>query len=105
MKRIILYTMMMFLSLTLLPLQSKAATTSLVDHSVESKRAEPKELPRRSYETNVLKKLNTTPSEKKNTRDIIVVSERHDHHRGTHGVVYFSVGGVVFIVLLAIILL
>ena len=106
MKKIILCAMMTCLSFTLLPLQSNAATTTASNSLVVSRPAESKELQQRSDEKNAINGLNINPSASKSPQDRDMRSERHGRREmHGHGGVYFSVGGVLLIVLLVIILL
>jgi hypothetical protein len=106
MKKIALYLMATCLSLTILPLQSKAATTGasssvVISTPVES--AEAKVLLLRLNEINEMDKSNLKPSDKKNLRKE-VRSINHEL-REMGGGIYLSVGAIIIILLLLIILL
>ncbi|MGD0342790.1 MAG: hypothetical protein ABSA76_13890 [Bacteroidales bacterium] len=107
MKKIVLCLMATCLSLTLLPLQSNAATAAVPDSLVVSRQAESveaKSLEIRVNETNAMDKSKLKLAEKKNLQQVEVVSTRH-HYRQPGSVVYITGGGVLLIILLLIILL
>jgi hypothetical protein len=106
MKKIILCLMITCLSLTLIPLQSNAATITKPSSSVATspaEAAEVKTLLLRLDEINAMDKAELKSSEKKNLRKE-VKSIRHRLKEASGGV-YISVGALIIIVLLLIILL
>lgn len=110
MKKIILCLMATGLSLTLLPLQSNAAivTTAATDSLVVSgpaESAEPKAVLQGLNETTTMDRSNLNSSDKKNTQQIEVRSDRQDYGRHHHHGVYLTVGGLLLIILILVILL
>jgi hypothetical protein len=104
MKKLILCLMATCLSLTLLPLQSNAATIDKPISSVPAKPADNKSFEPRYSETNAIDRSKLKLAEKKNMQQVEIVSTRH-HHRDAGGVVYITGGGILLIVLLIVILL
>jgi hypothetical protein len=104
MKKLILCLMATCLSLTLLPLQSNAATIDRTSSSVPAKPADAKSFEPRYSETNAIDMSKVKLAEKKNLQRVEVVSTGH-HHRQAGSVVYITGGGILLIVLLIIILL
>jgi hypothetical protein len=104
MKKLILCLMATCLSLTLLPLQSNAATIDRTSTSVPAKPADNRSFEPRYTETNAVDMSKVKLAEKKNLQQVEVVSTRH-RHREAGGVVYITGGGILLIVLLIVILL
>jgi len=105
MKKLILCLMATCLSLTLLPLQSNAATiTDKPSSSVPANSADTKSFEPRYSETNAIDMSKVKLADKKNMQQVEVVSTRH-HHRQAGSVVYITGGGILLIVLLIVILL
>jgi hypothetical protein len=106
MKKIILCLMVTGLSLTLIPVQSSAATIAKPSTSVPAKpaeAAEAKTLELRLNEINAMNKSELKSSEKKSLRKEVKSINRR--MREISGGVYLSVGAVIIIVLLLVILL
>ena len=104
MKKLILCLMATCLSLTLLPLQSNAATTIDKPSSSVPAPADTKSLEPRYSDTNAIDMSKVKLADKKNMQQVEVVSTRH-HHREAGSVVYITGGGILLIVLLIVILL
>jgi hypothetical protein len=106
MKKIIICMMATCLSLTLLPLQSNAATPSEPSSLVApkpSESAEVKTLELRLNEINAMDKSKMKSAEKKNLRK--EVKSINHRLRDIGGGVYISVGALILILILLIILL
>lgn len=105
MKKIVFCLMATCLSLTILPLQSNAATpaASSLAASKPVESAEAKVLLLRLNEINAMDKSNLKSSDKKNLR-VEVRSIKHQL-REIGGGVYISVGALLLIILLLVILL
>jgi hypothetical protein len=104
MKKIILCLMATCLSLTLLPLQTSAATIEKTSTSVPAKPADNKSFEPRYSETNAIDMSKVKLADTKNLQQVEVVSGRHHERRGG-SVVYITGGGILLIVLLLVILL
>ena len=106
MKKIILCLMVTCLSLTLIPLQSNAATIAKTSSSVPAKpaeAAEAKTLELRLNEINAMNKSELKSAEKKSLRK--EVKSINLRLREIGGGVYISVGALILIVILLVILL
>ena len=105
MKKVIYCLLVICLSLTLLPLQSAAATTDKPTSLPVAKPLEPvessevKAMLKRVDELSTLDKTTLRSPDKKNTKAELTAVQRH------HSVGYISVGALVLIILLVVILL
>jgi hypothetical protein len=108
MKKLAICLMVTCLSLTLLPLQSNAATTDKPSSLVVTKPPEPvestevKALLKRADQFNTMDDSKLISKDKKNSQ-VEVRTVGHHHRNG--GVVYLSAGAVILIVILVLILL
>jgi hypothetical protein len=107
MKKLAICLMMTCLSLTLIPLQSNAATTDKPSSLVVTKPPEPvesseiKALLKRADQFNSASESKLIPKDKKSTQVEVRTEGRH-HRNG--GVIYLSAGAVILIVILVLVL-
>jgi len=107
MKKLAICFMMTCLSLTLLPLQSNAATTDKPSSLVVTKPPEPvesteiKALLKRADQFSTTDDSKLISNDKKNAQVEVITTGRH-HRNG--GVVYVSAGAVILIIILVLIL-
>jgi hypothetical protein len=106
MRKLTLYIMTAFLSLTFIPAQLKAgteATTASTTNAKTSEAAEANALINRLNDINGMDKSKLSSSEKKELRMEVRATKKH--LKELNGGVYLSVGAIILIVILLIILL